>query len=113
MKFPDLEQLNHEDIFAGMMFVFAREQVREQDKPLFTDPDPAFWVEGATWMVIGKEFVPEPTNAFRGHWRFLLLGPDARLRWHEGRFGWIRRIADPVWEERDARDRLDAEVRRA
>jgi|SRR5579885_1457022 len=115
MNFPEREQLNHEDIYPGMMFFFVREKV-EGDKPLFTDPNPVFWESETPWTVIGKEYVPEPRNAFVGHWRFLLLGASARLAWHEGKFGWIRRIADPVWEERQRtweRDRLDAEVRRA
>jgi len=49
-------------------------------------------VTDTAWLVIGKEYNPEPADIMKGYWRYLLLGPGPRLRWHEGNLGWIRRV---------------------
>lgn len=118
MKFPEREQRHHSDIFAGLMFYFVRNpNLKDGEKPLFTDPDPAFFDHDVPWLVLGKEFVDtSPSPHTNSYWRFLLLGPGPTLKWHVGHLGWIRRVADPVWEERERSgywDRHDAEVKRA
>lgn len=97
VKFPDREQRHHSDIFPGLTFYFVRNP-NANDKPLFTDPDPAF-SKDCVWMVIGKEYVQKLSG---GYWQYLLLGSGPTLQWHTGQLGWIRRVADPVWEEREA-----------
>lgn len=105
MNFPEQEQLNHVDIFSGMSFFFVRNSgLKDNEKPLFLDPDPVFWDDTKMWTVIGKEYMDEPLTAMRGRWKFLLLGPNSTLRWHHGQLGWIKRVADPVWEERYQRE---------
>jgi len=118
MEFPEREQMSHVDIHAGMMFYFVRNpNLKPGEKPLFTDPDPVFWSEDVPWIVIGKEYDPGmPDVVVKGYWRYLLLGPGPTLRWHMGSLGWVRRVADPVWEERErnrGRDRHDTAIRRA
>lgn len=97
--YPEREQRHHTDIFAGMTFYFVQNpNVRPGDKPLFTDPDEE-WSRDCAWTVIAKEFIVKMSG---GYWQYLLLGPGPTLKWHIGQLGWIRRVADPVWEERDS-----------
>lgn len=96
MKFPDYEQRNHVDIYPGLTLYFVRNP-NAGNKPLFTDPDPEWWESNCTWTVIGKEYAQKLSG---GYWRYLPLGAGPTLKWHDGQLGWIRRVADPVWEER-------------
>lgn len=98
-EYPDREQRNHIDIFPGLTFYFVRNPNSRGNKPLFTDPEDEWLNSGCAWLVIGKEYVPKLDG---GYWKFLLLGAGPTLKWHDGQFGWIRRVADPVWEERYA-----------
>lgn len=95
MDFPTYEQRSHVDIFPGMLFYFVRNPPA-RDKPIFTDPDPAFDKDGA-WLVLCKEYVEKTSYS---HWKYLLFGPGPIVKWHIGQLGWIRRVVDPVWEER-------------
>lgn len=94
MKFPEREQRHHMDIHPGLMFYFV-DNPNARSGPVFTDPDPEF-DKACAWMVIGKEYVEKMSG---GWWRYLLLGAGPTLKWHEGQLGWIRRVADPAWEE--------------
>ena len=97
--YPEREQRHHSDIFAGLTFYFMpdpnagtvnfnRLMDEQREEVDITVP----------WTVVGKEYV---TKLSGGYWRYLLLGPGPSLVWYEGRLGWIKRVADPVWEERD------------
>jgi hypothetical protein len=96
MDFPKREQRNHNDIFPGLTFYFV-------DNPngadMIFDRDAEQFDRTCAWIVIGKERVVKLDG---GYWRYLLLGAGPTLRWHDGQLGWIRRIADPVWEARYA-----------
>lgn len=96
VRYPDREQRHHSDIFPGLTFYFVRNP-NAYDKPPFTDPDETRWGSDCAWLVIGKEYV---TKLSGGYWKYLLLGAGPTLSWHHGQLGWIRRVADPVWEER-------------
>ena len=99
MNFPEREQRNHSDIFPGLTFYFVKNpNLKPGEKPLFTDPEPDF-DQTCAWTVIGKERI---TKVSGGYVRYLLLGAGPTLRWHEGQLGWIKRVADPVWEARYA-----------
>jgi len=100
MQFSDREQRNHVDIEPGMMFFFMRNPNRraQDDGPLYTDPDDEEFDHSVPWIVIGKEYV---TKLSGGYWRYLLLGPGPTLKWNEGQLGWIRRVADPLWDDRE------------
>lgn len=96
----DREQRNYVDVFAGMMFYFlpSTSPVDQLNRQTMDVTVP--------WMVIGKEIERRDgsdyfNSSFRSE-RYLLLGHSTTLRWHTGNLGWIRRIADPVWEERYA-----------
>lgn len=78
------------------MFYFV-DNPNADGRPLFTDPDPSF-DQSCAWLVIAKEKVVKMSG---GYTKYLLLGAGPILRWHVGQLGWIRRIADPVWEERE------------
>lgn len=95
MEFSVREQRHHTDIFPGMFFFFVKNP--NPGTQLFDDNDLDRTVP---WMVIHKEY---RTKIHGGFWAYLLLGPDMRLVWHEGHLQWIRRVADPVFEERSAR----------
>jgi hypothetical protein len=96
--FPEREQRNHIDIYAGMMFYFV---------PTWAAFEPEFrktWVESnIAWTIIHKELIGPNEGLVIGT-RYLLLG-NGRLVWHVGHLGWIRRVADPVWEERYEEDK--------
>lgn len=99
--FPEREQRNHIDVYGGMLFYFV---------PGLGDFEATHrrpWVESnIAWTVVHKERIPDDESrpyCSRG-WRYLLLG-NGRLVWHDGHLGWIRRIADPVWEERYEEDK--------
>ena len=98
--FPEREQRNHIDIYAGMMFYFVRTHAGFGFEPEYRKP----WVASdIAWTVIHKERAGgEPGSGETSHWRYLLLG-SGRLVWYGGDLGWIRRVADPVWEERQTR----------
>jgi hypothetical protein len=71
--------------------------------PLFQTLDDGEVDRNLPWMVIGKEYIQKLSG---GYWRYLLLGPNTadgepRLVWFNGSLQWIRRIADPVWEDRN------------
>ncbi len=98
MQFPDREQRHYSDIFAGMTFYFVP---NPNGTSGFMDPDEEEFDHTMPWTVIAKEY---HTKMSGGYWRFLLLGPGPTLKWHDGQLGWIRRVGDPVWEERAAND---------
>jgi len=104
MNFPERERRHHSDIFAGMMFCFV--EGPDKEKPTFVTLDDGGVDRTKPQMVIGKEYVQKFSG---GWWRYLLLGPGPdglpHLAWFEGNLHWIKRIADPVWEERE-RDEL-------
>jgi len=105
LKFPDHEQRNHIDIYTGMMFYFVPKSSHSTSEAFETEQRKP-WVESnIAWTVIHKELTDSPSIC----WRFLLLGAG-KLIWHTGPLGWIRRVADPVWEERASS--MDGDFRR-
>ncbi len=102
MDFPPHEQRSHVDVHAGLMFYFVDNP--NPAKPLFQTLDDGEVDRTKPWMVLGKEYVEKFSG---GYWRYLLLGPgndgQPRLVWFDGSLQWIRRVADPVYEERELR----------
>ena len=97
ISFPEREQRHHSDIFPGMTFYF----VENPNSPGLLDTLEQDFDLNVPWTVITKDFT---TKMSGGYWKFLLLDPGPTLKWHDGGLGWIRRVADPVWEERAAND---------
>lgn len=93
-QFPSREKRSHVDVFPGLAFYFVGTDSLAR-KATFGMWDEHTYVAGALWTVIHKQ-----TFTSRAP-RFLLLG-NGGLVWHDGTFGFIRRVADPVWEERYA-----------
>ena len=91
MFFPSKERVHPADVFPGMVFFIVDTQ----------------WGQGA---LVGTDLLDGPFTVLcnfndRGEgsrsegYNILLLGPGPRLVWRE-QLGWIRRVADPVWEAR-------------
>lgn len=77
--YEEFERRSHVDVFPGMMFYF-----REAKLPC---------------LVLCKEHMNCDRLMQPAYVRFLLLSGN-RIFWHIGNLYGIRRIADPVWEER-------------
>lgn len=88
------------DIYHGMMFYFVPEP--DMASPYFAPIDPDI-DRNVPWTVVTKEHIP---GVFGSKWKLLLLGPDSTLVWHDAQLGWIRRVADPVSDEYEARVKL-------
>lgn len=99
-EYPPREQRSPVDVFPGMTFFFQPDpNVNTASFNRMMDDARDGLDITVPWTVIGKEQV---TKISGGYVRYLLLGPGPTLHWFEGRLGWIRRVADPVWEERYA-----------
>jgi len=102
VNYPLAERCSAHDIMPGLLFAFTQEPAHPGVWGSVQVRSPPFDDERALWLVIHKELAE--SNLYR----YLLL-TDSVLYWYEGNLGWIRRIADPGCEERDAR--LAAEAR--
>lgn len=81
-EYPQQERRHHSDVFPGMMFYFIASL--DYSEQVFI----------GAYTVVGKSPLMDGTCML------LLLTPVTTLVWHKPQLGWIRRICDPVWEER-------------
>jgi len=92
VSFPSKERRHPCDVFPGMVFYIVDTLWKPTgEEPLLDGP----------YTVLCNFNDRGPGSRSEGY-NILLLGPGPRLVWRE-QLGWIRRIVDPVWEEREAR----------
>ena len=104
MMFPSRERRHPCDVFPGMVFFIVDRNVGP-DRP---DVDV---LDGPYTVICNFNDRGDDSGGIGGRFHILLLGPDCILRWREQELGWIRRIIDPVWEERHERECAEARKR--